>query len=325
MAAEDEVVSTTARLGSALFYGVASFMIIISNKLVLTSSQFPSFQVLGLGQIVAGIVCLYTAKLFKVVTFPDFSWSVVKMIWPLPVIFLGNLVFGLGGTKAISLPMFVVLRRFTIFLTMLAEYFVLGVTASRTVQLTVFLMLFGAMVAASADFSFDAVGYTFILLSDFFTAANGVMVKKKLNIKELGTYGLLFYNSLFMFLPALIIAYLSNDIDKALEFTEWTSPVFLAEFLLSCFLGFVLNYSIFLCTHYNSALTTNIIGVCKNLFTTYLGMFIGGDYIFSWVNFLGLNISVSGSLIYSYVTFKTKKPSTQSPTEETKKNLVQKI
>ena len=34
-------------------------------------------------------------------------------------------------------------------------------------------------------------------------------------------------------------------------------------------------------------------------FLSYLGMYIGGDYQFSLVNFLGLNISVLGSLIYT--------------------------
>merc|ERR1719474_2332596 len=191
-------------------------------------------------------------------------------------------------------------------MTMIGEFYILKTRPTMAVQLSVYLMIFGSGLAAVNDLAFNLKGYTYVLLNDFFTAGNGVLIKKKLESKDLGKYGVMYYNSLFMLVPAIIFAWQTGDIDEVLDFEGWYDGWFTAQFLLSCFFGFILIYSTVLCTAYNSALTTTIIGCLKNILITYMGMFIGGDYKYSLINFIGLNISVIGSLVYTKVTFSAK-------------------
>lgn len=294
------------RAGSAIFYSISSMLITFINKIVLTIYNFPSFHVLGIGQMLSTIIILWLLKKLNYLDYPNFDKTIVNKIFPLPLIYIGNMMFGLGGTKQLSLPMFTVLRRFSILMTMIAEYYILNIKPKTAVQLSVYTMIIGAIVAALNDLSFNMEGYILIFLNNICTAINGVYTKKKLDSKELGKYGLMYYNSLFMIIPALIIAWLTGDIDASVKYKHWGNSTFLLSFFLSCIMGFILLYSVILCTLYNSALTTTIIGCLKNIGVTYLGMIIGGDYIFSWLNFIGLNFSVIGSLIYTWVTFRKK-------------------
>lgn len=189
--------------------------------------------------------------------------------------------------------MFTVLRKFTIPLTLLLETIILG-----------------------SDLAFNLEGYIFVFLNDIFTAANGVYTKQKMDPKELGKYGVLYYNACFMIIPTLIISVSTGDLRQATEFNQWKNVLFIIQFLLSCFLGFLLMYSTVLCSYYNSALTTAVVGAIKNVSVAYIGMLVGGDYIFSVLNFVGLNICMAGGLRYSFLTLGSQLKPKQPVDEE---------
>ncbi|KAG1668926.1 UDP-N-acetylglucosamine/UDP-glucose/GDP-mannose transporter [Nymphon striatum] len=353
---------------TALFYAFSSASIMMVNKHILTTMRFPSAQVLGIGQMLATIILLHFAKKFKFITYPNLTTATPFQIWPLPLFYIGNLICGLSGTKSLNLPMFIVLRRFTILMTLIGELVILKKIAKFSTIASVIGMVFGAIVAAALqdyegmektvaseavlrynieleddaavpplpenggyhhdcyqrytrksttptrinpqedDITFDAVGYTYVLLNDVMTTANGIYSKKKLESKELGKYGLLFYNCLFMIIPASIFALFTEDINKIISYENWGDFGFQVLAFLGCIMGFVLMYATLLCTAYNSALTTTIIGSLKNVFITYFGILIGNDYIFSITNFCGLTISAISSIGYGYLTF-FKRPS----------------
>ena len=51
---------------------------------------------------------------------------------------------------------------------------------SSIVQGSVYLMVIGALIASSDDLTFNSFGYFFLTMNNLLTAAQGVVMKKKL-------------------------------------------------------------------------------------------------------------------------------------------------
>lgn len=355
--------SQAMKISAAAFYGIASILVIFSNKAVMTNYNFHHFDFLATVQFIVTTIILLILILLKRIDVPLLSLSICKEILPVTLMFLGNVLCGLGSTKSLNIPMFTALRRFSILMTMLGEWFLLGAKPSNPIFVSVGLMVGGSMVAAFYDLAFDLEGYTLVFLNNIFTALNGVYMKKASVSGKCSKMGVLFYNSLFsgMIMMSYFVlehahlagyfspAYYNSSVmsagqqeatekvaisalqsmasnsevavnllrgaseigdaepmimstlSKVYAFEGWADPTFLAMFFGAACMGSVLNYSIFLCTTVNSPLTTAVVGATKNVATTYIGMFAFSDYKFTWINFVGINISIFGSLYYTYM------------------------
>ena len=312
---------------AAALYAVSSFLVIFVNKWVLSTYAFPSFMVLAAVQFLSTSIILGFLCLIGKIDIPPLSRSIFLEVIPITCMFLGNVLTGLGSTQALNLPMFTALRRFSILFTMIGEMIVLKKEVPTPVLYSVLGMVGGALIAAINDLTFDLTGYVMIFLNDLFTAFNGIYMKKATLSGQCTKMGILYYNSLFSFIAVVLIFGLqiyeitsfgnlgkeksgeeiknmaidTSDIIASIHFEGWKDPAFLFLFALAALMGSILNYAIFLCTTTNSALTTTVIGCLKNVFTTYIGMIFMPNYIFSWLNFIGLNVSIFGSLYYTYI------------------------
>jgi len=309
---------------TALFYASVSVGIISANKLTLTTHGFPSSGALALAQFAVTCFCLGGLKLARCIDLAALDWRSLRVVGPLTALFLCDVLMGLFATGNLSLPMFTVLRRFSIPTTMLLERFVGQSNPSRLVQASVWGMVFGAVVAAYDDLGFDPAGYAAVGLNDLFTACRGVYLKAALGpggsggepkkadadlekggadapAPRLSKLSLLFYNALLS--GAVLAPWLNytGELEMARAWLEAKpGPAALTSLALSASLGPVLQYAIFVCTQHNSALTTTVVGALKNVGTTYMGMFLGGDYNYSAVNFTGITLSCLASLVYSW-------------------------
>ncbi|KAF5940403.1 hypothetical protein HYC85_021570 [Camellia sinensis] len=100
---------------------------------------------------------------------------------------------------------------------------------------------------------------------------------------------------------------LAAQLCNLLSIGNSSSLSFLVIVLLSLVMGIVLNYTMFLCTIVNSALTTTIVGVLKGVGSTTLGFFLLGGVEVHALNVTGLIINTAGGVWYSYAKYQQRR------------------
>ena len=150
------------------------------------------------------------------------------------------------------------------------------------------------------DLTFDLTAYIAGTLSVISQASYLTLVQKLgLNNKMTAT-GILYLNTLICTPFLSIFIYLTSDLLTIFKYQYISDPIFISLLCLVMCMGCVLNYSIFLCTTLNSALTTSIVGGIKGIITTIIGMVTFGGVQPTALNISGMLINTAGSIWYIY-------------------------
>ena len=95
---EDKAVNLKKdKLLTALFYGVTSFAVIFVNKSVMTDFDFPYFDFLAFFQFLVTTIILGILIWFRKIDVPVLTYDIFVQVFPISIMFLGNIISGLGG------------------------------------------------------------------------------------------------------------------------------------------------------------------------------------------------------------------------------------
>ncbi|XP_004498745.1 UDP-N-acetylglucosamine transporter UGNT1-like [Cicer arietinum] len=298
---------------AAISYMSCAVLLVMFNKAALSSYEFPSANVITLLQMVCSCFFLYVLRRGRIISFTandsllisDNSTKFVPLktlrhTLPLAGAYLLYMLVVMESVRGVNVPMYTTLRRTTVVFTMLVELVLVGQRYTRSVVFSVGLIVFGAFVAGARDLSFDAYGYAVVFMANITTAIYLATIARIGKTSGLNSFGLMWCNGILCGPVLLIWTFIRGDLKMTINFPYLFSPGFIVILLFSCILAFFLNYSIFLNTTLNSALTQTICGNLKDLFTIGFGWIIFGGLPFDFWNVIGQFLGFAGSALYAY-------------------------
>ncbi|XP_011078047.1 putative UDP-sugar transporter DDB_G0278631 isoform X3 [Sesamum indicum] len=257
-------------LFAALSYGAASMGMVFINKAVLMQYAH-SMTLLALQQLMTTLLIRF-GRVMGYTKARGFDVEAAKKLLLVSFFYNANVAFALASLKGVNIPMYIAIKRLTPLTVLIAGFFF---GKGRPTTQTMYL----------------------------------VLVEKSGAEDGLSSVEIMFYNSVLSlpFLLFLIIATGEFPNSMAVLFTKSSSLSFSVILLLSLVMGIILNYTMFLCTIVNSALTTTIVGVLKGVGSTTLGFILLGGVEVHALNVIGLVINTVGGIWYSSSKYQEKK------------------
>jgi len=297
--------SPVACAAAAALYAGTAIALAFTNKAVL--SVFPESNVMLLFQMLAaagGVGAMSRARLVEV---SPLSVARARSLAPVSALYCSNVAFALASLDGLSVPVYTMLKRLTP-AVVLAANAVSGRPPGARVTASTLLTVGGCILAGAGDLAFDTRAYSFALTSCVLQTCYLLAVERAKG--GLSSHELLLYNSLLSVPLLLLICVLDGELLTApasLRRLAYSGIADVATLVAAIILGVALNFSIFLCTRINSALTTTIVGIVKGVATTVLGfLLLGGVRDATWLLLGGLALNTIGGSWYGWLEYETK-------------------
>jgi solute carrier family 35 protein len=315
-----------------ILFAVTSLGMNFFNKYVMSEFQTSEYQLSFVFlQMGFSILALYVLKLLRVIQLRSLSLSLLltKPVLLLGICYLCNTVFSLYALSILSVSTYSVSKRLTpvilITIEMTSAYFAHNNNDNDNnnnniyrkydwkIITSVIFIVMGAMMTVYKAIDVNVQGLLFAVLACSTKACYSLLMQilsRNEQTKDLSAHDMVLTNSLLA-LPIIgVVAFFVPDNKQKLasDILSMSSNIpYLICFAIFMSQGLINQIVIYLCTKYNSAITTTVIGQFKIPVIIVLDILINNKYPKALINMFGLVVVNAAGLCYSFIMYRTKK------------------
>lgn len=290
-------------ISAAVFYGASSSSMALINKAVLNTYGFNFPFFIMTCQMLFSLLLLELLKILKQVDLSSYTFARGRQFfWP-SISYAFHATLSLIALSRMNIPMYGVLKRCVPLVNLILAIVVLkkGIPSTGVI-VSVIIITLGCVIAGIGDLTFNLWAYLACTASVFAQAFYLTLVQRCAE-GDFSTTEIMYLNSYNCFPILLALTFVNSELNELVNYKFYTNTGFIIMFVLVVTMGMVLNYSLFLCTSINSALTTSLVGCIKTVVQTVIGIFMFDGIPFSVLNIVGILMNLSGGFLYTYEKF----------------------
>ncbi|KAK5112663.1 GDP-mannose transporter [Meristemomyces frigidus] len=280
--------ATSSPVVSILSYCGSSILMTVTNKYVLSGTNFNLNFFLLCVQSVVCILAIQTGKTSGIITYRDFHTDEARKWFPISLLLIGMIYTSTKALQFLSIPVYTIFKNLTIILIAYGEVLWFGGNVTSMALLSFGLMVLSSVIAAWADiqhaltsYGGDALtgeaaekistlnaGYVWMMLNCFCSAAYVLGMRKRIKLTNFKDFDTMYYNNLLS-IPILLLCslFLENwsSANLALNFPEETRNWMIATMILSGLSSVFISYTSAWCVRVTSSTTYSMVGALNKL------------------------------------------------------------
>jgi solute carrier family 35 protein E3 len=294
---------------SILLWWSTNIVTVLANKWIFQILRFSfPLTLTGVHMLVCSIGAYLTLRVFKTVPFIQIPLNkCLSNVFPLAFIFFVNIILGNISLRYIPVSFMQTVKSAVPACTVLLQVFGLKMTFPTGIYMALIPVVGGVAMATLTEINFEMIGFSCALFSCLTTALQSVLSSVLLTGENrLDSVNLLYYMAPLAFVVNLPFAYMyemQGVINHSYE--DVSAHVVVMLLLLSGFVAFLLNLSVFFAIKSTSALTFTVFGNLKVVIVIILSVIIFQNEITVW-NGVGCVVAFVGICLYSYQEYTIK-------------------